>query len=454
MVLLSENALDILNDYIAKYSAYRLKGEYGISSFWYWVYQVKGYLNSLDIDDTPLGNNLTFTMPYWGGITYSRIIAGKDICVVVNSFSFNHSYFLKWINHKSLSAFPYVVTDGGYGYKILRHDDSNKETIQTPQGEILFNPIFDDIIGFHHSSSDYDTIHAIGFIGARVYSIAMDGKITLLHTSKSAYLSSPHLYYESKVQNKEIAHEKHCSKAIITETDVVDMVRESVYRLIHEATINAHTYPTEKQVGNWKCIDGIYWEQEVKGCPEKGLCYDVRMYDNTNLSNGEWETYALWQRVDNGRYFYASIVTSPNKESNQTEWKTTPLTKVPSEILKDFYTLPQPPERVLTNQISRDSADSLQNVIDESSHKGRRIKAYKKICVDTDGGRWPDGMSDQDIQIQNNYMKRYGVTSCSELLPLALKLLSHNKVAGYEHYLSRRRDARNQKQSSEFHRHN
>lgn len=40
-----------------------------------------------------------------------------------------------------------------------------------------------------------------------------------------------------------------------------------------------HVYNSpEKQVGNWKCIDGIYWEQEVKGCPEKGLCYDVRMY--------------------------------------------------------------------------------------------------------------------------------------------------------------------------------
>lgn len=372
---------------------------------------------------------------------------GRDVCIhsiswnaALTRFYYRKANFITFTSAGNIpSAHPALYTERNEDF--FKCDNGFKVISRGYRGRELFN--------FKNQSGKI--ISAIDFTQVLPFSRFKDMTARGYTPDKKCYIVLPD---GSRMETNEQKGSDSGNKVLITESAIVDMVRESVYRLIHEATINGYTYPTEKQVGNWKCIDGIYWEQEVKGCPEKGLCYDVRMYDNTNLSNGEWETYALWRRVDNGRYFYASIVPSPNKESNQTEWKTTPLTKVPSEILKDFHTLPQPPERVLTNQISRDSADSLQNVIDESSHKGRRIKAYKKICVDTDGGRWPDGMSDQDIQIQNNYMKRYGVTSCSELLPLALKLLSHNKVTGYEHYLSRRRDARNQKQSSESHCHN
>ncbi len=168
----------------------------------------------------------------------------------------------------------------------------------------------------------------------------------------------------------------------ITESDIKKMVMECVCRIISEATINGHTYPIKKQMGKWMCIDGIYWERYLPDCPEKGLCYDVRMYDNINVPKGKWETYALWRRIDNGRYFYTTII-QRQEGNNQTLWKTVPLSKVPQEILTDFRTLPLPPERVLSSP---------------SWHRKHRlsekIKVYKKHCIDNNGEKWPDFMSD------------------------------------------------------------
>ena len=74
MVDLNSNAQSILDNLIEKYVDYRKKGEYGISSFWYWYYQVKNYINTLDRYDKPLGDNLVFKMPQWGKIIFSRKI--------------------------------------------------------------------------------------------------------------------------------------------------------------------------------------------------------------------------------------------------------------------------------------------------------------------------------------------------------------------------------------------
>ncbi len=100
MVIIHSNAQSILNGYVDKYVDYRYKDEHGISSFWYWYYQVKNYINILDKYNTPIGNNLVFKMPQWGNIYFSREIVANDIFVVVTDFDFNHSNFRKWINHK------------------------------------------------------------------------------------------------------------------------------------------------------------------------------------------------------------------------------------------------------------------------------------------------------------------------------------------------------------------
>lgn len=55
----------------------------------------------------------------------------------------------------------------------------------------------------------------------------------------------------------------------ITESEIRDMVRESVIRIISEATINGHTYAVEKQLGKWKCIDGIYADYDSPNLERK-----------------------------------------------------------------------------------------------------------------------------------------------------------------------------------------
>lgn len=51
------------------------------------------------------------------------------------------------------------------------------------------------------------------------------------------------------------------------------------------------------------------------------------------------------------------------------------------------------------------------------------MKAYKKQVVDNNGGKWPDIMSDQDIHIQNDFLRKYRVTNDSQLLQASLDCL-------------------------------
>lgn len=114
-------------------------------------------------------------MPYWGSIIYSRHTTSNGIFIIVKGFQFNKRNFIKWINHKSLrKPYYYAVGDCGYGYKIIQCDDSPKKGIQAPNNKIIVKTIFDDIIGFHHSTDNYNVVHAIGFIDDRVYSIDMN----------------------------------------------------------------------------------------------------------------------------------------------------------------------------------------------------------------------------------------------------------------------------------------
>ena len=190
MVDLNSNAQSILDNLIEKYVDYRKKGEYGISSFWYWYYQVKNYINTLDRYDKPLGDNLVFKMPQWGKIYFSREIIDNEIFVVVTNFKFNQSNFRKWITHKSMQKFTYMeVGDAGYGYKIVQHDDTKKKSILSPQGKLLTKAVFDEIIGFYHHFGYDKNPTAIGIIDNRVYSIDMNGNTTMLHMSKDDFLN-------------------------------------------------------------------------------------------------------------------------------------------------------------------------------------------------------------------------------------------------------------------------
>ena len=97
MVDIDTSAQSLLDELIGQYADYRQKGEYGSSSFWNWYYQVRNYIYSLDKDRTQLGDNLSFSMRYWGEIIFSRKIVGKDVFVVVTNFRFNQRNFQNWI---------------------------------------------------------------------------------------------------------------------------------------------------------------------------------------------------------------------------------------------------------------------------------------------------------------------------------------------------------------------
>lgn len=115
-----------------------------------------------------------------------------------------------------------MVGDAGYNYKIIQSVFNHKCSILTPQRKYLTKFIFDQIIGFHHSSDDYNTIYAIGFQGDRAFAIYQDGNIKVLPSSKEEYLNKKHKYYES--------HKPH--KKVITESHIRQMVRETLRRYL------------------------------------------------------------------------------------------------------------------------------------------------------------------------------------------------------------------------------
>lgn len=53
------------------------------------------------------------------------------------------------------------------------------------------------------------------------------------------------------------------------------------------------------------------------------------------------------------------------------------------------------------------------------------LKVYKKKVVDNKGGEWPDNMSDQDIEIQNDFIRRNRITDSSQLPTAWLDCLKH-----------------------------
>lgn len=198
MVIISENIKTQLQSLIEQYVDYRTKGEYGISAFWFWYYQVMNYLRNMDSVKLKAGFNKNYRMPKWGTVKYTKIVIGKDIIVFADEFTYSKRNLYNWLQHKPLNIRqPYSVCDTCFGFSSVLYDNSQKYGILKPDKKPLVKPIFDDIINFHHSTEDYNTIHAIGFIGDRVYSINMEGNITMLHMSREQYLNQKHRYNES-----------------------------------------------------------------------------------------------------------------------------------------------------------------------------------------------------------------------------------------------------------------
>ena len=57
--------------------------------------------------------------------------------------------------------------------------------------------------------------------------------------------------------------------------------------------------------------------------------------------------------------------------------------------------------------------ECIRRVLETSADNG--VKVYKKTVVDNKGEVWPNNMSDQDIEIQNDFLKKNRITDSSQL---------------------------------------
>lgn len=138
----------------------------------------------------------------------------------------------------------YILTgDAGFGYKIIKSTFNGLYSILTPQQTQLTKFTFDNIIGFHHSSEDYNEILAIGFIGNRVYSITEDGNVVLLRMSKKGYLETKHRYDENRrhrlfmineLNNKKKLYTNMKQRIRLTEGQLHNIIRKCVNEAVNE----------------------------------------------------------------------------------------------------------------------------------------------------------------------------------------------------------------------------
>lgn len=134
-------------------------------------------------------------------------------------------------------------------------------------------------------------------------------------------------YLSDGIRQRDMLNEMNNSrnKTIrITESKIRNIIRECVERIITEE------YPNVFQIGKWKCVIGgdIY---EIEG---KGDCQGIRMY--MNMASKDKETYFLFRRKDNNKYFYATIVSAPEIGPKETKFSPMPVSKVPQEIRQDL----------------------------------------------------------------------------------------------------------------------
>ena len=120
------------------------------------------------------------------------------------------------------------------------------------------------------------------------------------------------------------------SKTIrLNESDLRRIVMECIRKVLSESE---HHYNVRK-IGRWDCIPSNGYEfQEIPG---KGTCVGIMMYvDNTSKKEIP-PTYCLFRRGNNGKYFYATIIASPEGGPKATKFSIVPLRELPVEIYKD-----------------------------------------------------------------------------------------------------------------------
>lgn len=116
----------------------------------------------------------------------------------------------------------------------------------------------------------------------------------------------------------------------LTESELKEIIAESVKTVLKEME--------EKTVEEYTVINGCSWTSYPHGLESKGGVIKIRMYDrNREECKNNFETYGLFRRVDNLKFFYAKIV--PIENTKETKWVAVPRNKLPKAILDDFKTI-------------------------------------------------------------------------------------------------------------------
>lgn len=173
-----------------------------------WNYEFYHYVNPVSISKTKLTSQGWYKIGSIGTLEYKHFTVEDAEIFEIVEFRFSR------LPYRSRGSQYRIVSDAGYGYKVVQSTFNGKCAILTPQRRYLTKFAFDSIIGFHHSSKDYNSVYAVGFIGNRVYAIFQNGNIQLLPLSKEEYLSMKHNYYES-IKKKRIMISESKLKRII-----------------------------------------------------------------------------------------------------------------------------------------------------------------------------------------------------------------------------------------------
>lgn len=123
MVKYSNEASTQLQSLILKYCNYHYGSEYGTSAFWYWYYQVRNQVRSLDVVCEQECERGVYKMPYWGEMVYSCHFVEDECMVYVHEFKFNMRNFKAWLKHNDVvkeHRVKQIVNEVLHRYLILR----------------------------------------------------------------------------------------------------------------------------------------------------------------------------------------------------------------------------------------------------------------------------------------------------------------------------------------------
>lgn len=243
---------------------------------------------------------------------------GRDVCIhsiswnaALTRFYYRKANFITFTSAGNIpSAHPALYTERNEDF--FKCDNGFKVISRGYRGRELFN--------FKNQSGKI--ISAIDFTQVLPFSRFKDMTARGYTPDKKCYIVLPD---GSRMETNEQKGSDSGNRVLITESAIVDMVRESVERILGTS---------REKVGGYEIIDGdCFTKNYAPSLKEFGAFLEIRMYCSKN------HTYCFHCRYDNGMPFWAEIVPAPELGKNSTKYRPISVTKVPSIILDDAQSL-------------------------------------------------------------------------------------------------------------------